>query len=446
MLNQFKKVLLSAALLGAIVGQGLTARPAMAAGTTSNANIFWPAVYSSYLSVNGSQTLQPLRYAVGANFHFAKNPLELSGGRGSIINSLLIGDFYGGLGITDWWQVSVGVPVAFYEDFNDPSSALTEKSLQMMDVRLESKIRLLDLDRHPLGLAVQPFVFFPTGKGSRFVGNDSFAGGVLSAVGMQVIADTNIKNRVQLAANVGYLMKKRDVILGTEQDDMLIFGLGANVRTTNWLDVIGEVHGNANATNLFGRRVETPLEADGGLRFHLAHPDGMAVTVGGGVGLGSGFGEPAYRAIVALSYPNPKVVDLALPPPPAAPQEEVLAKVENNKIVIMQPIHFEFNMAVIRPISYPILDAVVNILKSREDISKVRVEGHTDSKGTDAYNNRLSQARADAVKKYLTNQGIEVSRLVAIGYGESRPIDTNTTEEGRAKNRRVEFTILDQGQ
>ncbi len=72
----------------------------------------------------------------------------------------------------------------------------------------------------------------------------------------------------------------------------------------------------------------------------------------------------------------------------------------------------------------------------------IEVQGHTDAIGTDEYNMRLSQARAAAVKKWMVDRGISPDRLVAKGYGESMPIASNSTKEGRQKNRRVVFKIL----
>lgn len=137
--------------------------------------------------------------------------------------------------------------------------------------------------------------------------------------------------------------------------------------------------------------------------------------------------------------------EVAPPPPPAPVPIEKKSKVyiEKEKIVITETIHFETGKAVILPISYSILNAVAEVLKQNPNI-KVRVEGHTDSIGSDELNLRLSQARADAVMKYLISQGIEPSRLEAKGYGETMPIADNATPEGRAKNRRVEFTIIAQ--
>ncbi len=118
-----------------------------------------------------------------------------------------------------------------------------------------------------------------------------------------------------------------------------------------------------------------------------------------------------------------------------------LIKVTKKKIVIKQKIYFQTAKAIIRPRSFPVLDEIVQVLKDNSWI-RLRIEGHTDSVGPAEYNLRLSQKRANAVRNYLIAHGIDPSRLEAVGYGESRPIAPNTTPEGRAKNRRVEFVII----
>jgi OOP family OmpA-OmpF porin len=101
---------------------------------------------------------------------------------------------------------------------------------------------------------------------------------------------------------------------------------------------------------------------------------------------------------------------------------------------------FDFDKAVIKTDFYPVLDET-KIIFDQYPTMKVAIEGHADSKGTDAYNQKLSERRAKAVMMYLINSvGIDASRLTAVGYGESRPAYPNDTEELRALNRRVEFT------
>ncbi len=107
----------------------------------------------------------------------------------------------------------------------------------------------------------------------------------------------------------------------------------------------------------------------------------------------------------------------------------------------LKGVNFDFDKSTLRPDAVSILAEATEILKRYPDL-RVEVAGHTDAVGTDAYNQGLSERRAKAVYDYLTSNGIDASRLVGpIGYGESRPIDTNDTAEGRARNRRTELNV-----
>ena len=122
--------------------------------------------------------------------------------------------------------------------------------------------------------------------------------------------------------------------------------------------------------------------------------------------------------------------------------DETKATLEGNKIVITDTILFYFNEARIKEESFPVLDAVKGVVLAHPEIVRLRVEGHTDSQGSDAYNQDLSERRALAVRQYLIDHGVESTRLLARGYGERYPIAPNGDETGRAKNRRVEFIVL----
>jgi outer membrane protein OmpA-like peptidoglycan-associated protein len=114
---------------------------------------------------------------------------------------------------------------------------------------------------------------------------------------------------------------------------------------------------------------------------------------------------------------------------------------ETGEVALLEPIQFEFAKANIKPVSFPILDEVVALMKARGKM-RIGVYGHTDSAGSDELNLRLSKDRAASVMRYLVSKGIAQNRLESEGYGETKPIETNDTDEGRAKNRRVEFKIL----
>jgi outer membrane protein OmpA-like peptidoglycan-associated protein len=117
--------------------------------------------------------------------------------------------------------------------------------------------------------------------------------------------------------------------------------------------------------------------------------------------------------------------------------------VTRQQIELDDHILFETGRATLLPKSLPILDDVQKVLVD-VPVMTLRIEGHTDSQGSEELNMRLSQERADSVRTYLLSRGVEPGRLEAIGYGETRPIDTNRTASGRQNNRRVEFHITQQ--
>jgi len=110
--------------------------------------------------------------------------------------------------------------------------------------------------------------------------------------------------------------------------------------------------------------------------------------------------------------------------------------------IVLKGIYFDFNSAVIKPTSYPVLDDAAKVLKAKPQM-KVEISGHTDSIGSDSYNQKLSYQRANSVRDYLIRyHNVDPSRLIAVGYGESQPIADNRTKSGRDLNRRIEFKIL----
>ncbi|MBN2525609.1 MAG: OmpA family protein [Deltaproteobacteria bacterium] len=116
-------------------------------------------------------------------------------------------------------------------------------------------------------------------------------------------------------------------------------------------------------------------------------------------------------------------------------------EITDSQLLLSSKVYFDYNKSEINAISYEILDKVAETLKNNPDITHVSVEGHTDNEGTESYNVQLSESRAKAVVDYLVGKSVERDRLSYKGFGFSRPKASNTTEEGRAINRRVEFKI-----
>ncbi len=117
------------------------------------------------------------------------------------------------------------------------------------------------------------------------------------------------------------------------------------------------------------------------------------------------------------------------------------AHIEKGQIKILEQVQFATGSDVILHKSDTVLSAVLQILQDHSEITKISVEGHTDNRGAAAYNKRLSQRRAASVVRWLTKHGIASRRMTSAGFGMERPIDDNSTSDGRQRNRRVEFHI-----
>ena len=117
--------------------------------------------------------------------------------------------------------------------------------------------------------------------------------------------------------------------------------------------------------------------------------------------------------------------------------------VTETEVIILEQVQFDTNKATIKKVSDPLLDNVAQVLKEHAELKSLEVQGHTDSTGVKKSNQVLSQARAESVKKALVKRGIDEKRLTARGYGQDKPIASNDTVEGKALNRRVQFTITE---
>ena len=126
-----------------------------------------------------------------------------------------------------------------------------------------------------------------------------------------------------------------------------------------------------------------------------------------------------------------------------AVEKQVIIKEEIKQFTLSGDTNFEFNKSALLPHAHAALDPVIKTMKEFPE-SRWRIEGHTDAVGSDSYNMKLSQQRAESVVNYLAGQGIDRARLEIVPMGESSPIATNDTQEGRAMNRRVEIKLIEE--
>jgi OOP family OmpA-OmpF porin len=174
------------------------------------------------------------------------------------------------------------------------------------------------------------------------------------------------------------------------------------------------------------------------------HNDGHAVAIGlSSVVVGGALGYATCALLRKEPEPPPRRAAPSPPPPaPEPPPAPPPAPDPCEGRIVLRGVNFAFDQAELTADSQVTLDFVAETLNQCPNV-RATVEGHTDAVGTEQYNDGLSQRRADSVKRYLVGSGVAESRIETQGYGESRPIAGNDTDEGRALNRRVELAPID---
>ncbi len=184
-------------------------------------------------------------------------------------------------------------------------------------------------------------------------------------------------------------------------------------------------------TDRLNRSLELTADASGAFRFENVPPGPVRITAE----------APGYLTSVTELEIQPREdvkARISINKRPAQPN----VVVTNTEVRLRKQVHFQHDSAAILPDSASILEELADVLKKRTDIQSVEVQGHTDNTGNAAYNMRLSQERAQAVVDALQRLGVDPARMQAKGYGQEKPVVPNTSDNNRARNRRVQVLIV----
>jgi outer membrane protein OmpA-like peptidoglycan-associated protein len=187
------------------------------------------------------------------------------------------------------------------------------------------------------------------------------------------------------------------------------------------------------AVDVAQKELSGSTDAQGSFRFEHVTPGEAQITVDA-----DGYLVSAEKLDVRVRQDNPIEISVKKKP------KNALVAVQQKEIVIKQQVQFAVDSAVILPTSTGLLTEIADVLMKNPRIRKVEVQGHTDGTGSPAHNMKLSEDRASSVVAWLTAHGVASDRLVAKGYGDSKPLVPNVTDLNRQRNRRVQFIITDQ--
>jgi len=472
----------------AAAGVGLLAPATARAQAELDAERFKPAVtHDGFVTSEGTAvrpTADPFEFGLLANYGY--RPLVIADSNGyvrSVVGGRLGMDLQASVTLFEPFAVGLDLPFFFAQSgYYDPDGAGLGK------LRVVPKVRLLD-DRKGFGLAILGELRLPTHTGD-YSGNPGFE------FIPKVAADHRFRSGIRVGANLGVAIRESENYYNVNTGSELVYSAAIGYRfggnqgkTEVGLDLLGGV-GLVRT-----RREQVPLELFGYVKQALSEE--WELFGGPGVGLAPGYGIPVFRFFAGVKFaptahdrdhdgisddrdacpdiaedrdadqdsdgcpeedpdsdrdgvpddddlcPNAKETINGIADDDGCPDTgDPRVIYEEGKFTVLDTIRFETGRADIKPESHGLLDQVAQMVKANPDV-KVRVEGHTDDTGPRDLNMRLSQERAESVRRYLIQRGVAPQRVRAVGYGPDKPLVKDTTEEARTKNRRVEFVVDD---
>lgn len=452
-----------------------------------DAERFKPAVtHDGWVTAEGS-SVRPTadRFEFGLITNYAYRPLVIANADGdyqrSVVGGRLGFDLMGSATLVGPLTLGADLPL-----FVAQSGSADPQGAGLGKLRLVPKIRVLD-DRESIGLAFAAEVRLPTHTGD-YAGSRGFE------FIPKAILDHRFRSGIRLGFNLGVAIRRDDAYLNVSTGSELAYAAALGYRfggNDGKTEIGAELAGAVGISQT--NREEVPLEAFAYVRHALS--DEWELFGGPGFGLLPGYGVPLFRVFAGIRFaptshdrdhdgvsddedacPDQaedrdadRDADGCPEEDPDADQDGVpdsddqcpSAKetingiddgdgcpdvgdprviYDDGKFTVLEAIHFETGQATIKPESHGLLDQVSMMIKANPDL-KVRVEGHTDDTGPREINQRLSEQRAAAVRKYLVDKGVAPQRLRSQGFGQDKPLINETTPEARAKNRRVEFVV-----
>lgn len=441
-----------------------------------------PAGAAGGLAVERPVVPKHLGFGLGIVANYANEPVvlrdrDLDGTiRARPLEHALTVDLLASIALLDVIELALDLPLNLVYD-GDASAAGATASRGVGDLRLLPKVAFTLGRRVKFALGAAVPITFPTGSPSAMRGEGGLTANPMALLGVR-------GSSWGVSANAGYRLRRgaARALLGDE----LTLGLAYKMALVPRSDLLDLMIEATSASYLGESRsvANLPIELFAGLGIK-PHPS-WTIDVGGAGGITRGLGDPRFRVIAGVRYtPNPATdykdadgdgvpdnVDRCPNKPEDAdgfqdedgcpehdndrdgvpddrdecPEEpgrgdgcpDGDAYLESGRISIRGKVQFETGSSNIKPKSQRLLDRVAQLMKQNPDL-KVRIEGHTDDVGDARPNQELSEERARSVRQALIKRGVAPNRLVARGYGESRPVAPNKTAAGRARNRRVEF-------
>lgn len=405
-----------------------------------------------FVTVHSSATLDPGIVNIGFFLNYAVNSLPYAygvGGSGQtrtkFNDRLFSSDLNFGVGLTENWDFGFSFPYLWSQQVDDGGQLGRYSATGVTGQRMNTKYRFYDGDLW--GWAAVASVDRSLVENNPYTGDQPGP-----TFNLELVADVMLHD-VLLGFNFGQRWRSPGASLASSYGisplpNQWIYSMAASYLLSG-LDtkLIWELYGSYPAgkssdtqTQNVSDRERSSLETLLGIKYDMT--TNLAVHFGGGTEIYHGTGTPAWRVYSGINYVFGPAWGKSSFAIEDFPQREAkkLPKIQNFTLTFLR---FKFDSTELDPSSFKNLDTVVKMIRGTPNVQKITVEGHTDSVGAAAYNQKLSQARANTVKTYLKDHMPEIAKAEFhdIGYGESHPIANNGNYQGRAKNRRVVIRV-----
>lgn len=395
--------------------------------------------------------------------HFARRPLMLTEDGVNVepaIPGRLGTVLHGGFTIGNRVRLDLDLPLVLYQGGIDPRDGQPLARGGAGDIRFTPHVLILDPERAWLGLALSSPISFPTGREDALIGSS----GPTLQPRVHVEKRLSFANqpllRFAVAAEIGWRFRQRSKILNLDTDDEFTFGLGLRWEPGERFRMGTEL--------LFGIGAGENARSGEWVTWLRITPDktkNVDVLGGFAAGVGRGVGTAQARVFLGVrarllppSRPRPpafeghgpvqrEAPELGAGPPRSGsdPSYGWGLRLVGRTVVVDSRVLFDFDRSTLKDEAGPVLDDVVRWFRAHEGGLGMEVAGHCDLRGSNAYNDRLSNERARAVWRYLVEHGLTAGQVSAVGYGKRAPRmkpGEGSAEEVHAANRRVEFTVL----
>lgn len=365
------------------------------------------------------------------------NPFEFGASVGGAVQSIVdcaisfnMGASYS---FSDQIALGINLPTHVTRNAQNLNTAAMETSFSLGDITLAGLYNIIDRDdtNTGIGFSLMPYINFPTGVSDNFIADANVSGGFLLVSDWEVGA-----NYVGLNIGLRFREEENFLNLRVAQEFLYTVAYERPLLESAGLDIFAEVAGSTVLNDFFQSQNSSPIEAKLGVSKAFFQDSPVTIKLVNGLGIGNGYGNPDYRAVLSFSY------DHYLPRMQVVEKTVTIERVQKAEDRLKElTIYYPTAGDQVDPFYDQKIAGIAEVMKSNPDMGPLYIVGHTDDVGDESYNQKLSERRARQAYDSILQNGLDPKDVIWFGVGEDDPVIMNSSDTNRALNRRTVFTF-----